>query len=82
MTTAEWNSLSISRRTFIGGALAAASGVAAHAQTEGPAPKRGGILKVSTYPQPSRLDPFTGNSAVDQTVMWTMFDALVDSTRT
>ncbi len=79
MTTAEWNRLgTISRRTFVGGALVAASGVSAHAQTEGLTPKRGGILKVSTYLNPSRLDPFTGNSAVDQTVMWSMFDTLVD----
>src|SRR5437667_3647882 len=68
----------ISRRTFVGGALVASSGLAARAQTEMPAPKRGGILKVSTYLNPSRLDPYTGNSAVDQTVMWTMFDTLVD----
>ena len=58
MTIAEWTSLgSISRRTFVGGALVAASGVGAHAQTEGLTPKRGGILKVSTYLNPSRLDP-------------------------
>ena len=78
MTTADWNGSSISRRTFVGGALAAASGLSAHAQTEGLKPKRGGILKVSTYLNPSRLDPMTGNSAVDQTVMWSMFDTLVD----
>src|SRR5436853_7542927 len=70
---------SITRRTFIGSSAAfAASGLPALAQTEAPPPKRGGILKVSTYLNPSRLDPHTGNSAVDQTVMWTMFDTLVE----
>jgi ABC-type transport system substrate-binding protein len=69
----------ISRRAFVGASAAlAATGLPALAQTEAPTPKRGGMLKVSTYLNPSRLDPHTGNSAVDQTVMWPMFDTLVD----
>src|SRR5437763_7090839 len=68
-TVADSIGSAISRRTFMGASAAlAASGFPAIAQTEAPSPKRGGILKVSTYLNPSRLDPFTGNSAVDQTV--------------
>jgi len=69
----------ITRRTLVGASAGlAASGLPAWAQIEMPTPKRGGILKVSTYLNPSKLDPYVGNSAVDQTVMWSMFDTLVD----
>jgi ABC-type transport system substrate-binding protein len=84
MNEAEWNGRrgDITRRTFVGGVLLATSGLAARAQTEAPTPRRGGILKVSCYLNPSKLDPYTGNSAVDQTVMWPMFDTLVEFDQT
>ena len=75
MTTADWNGSSISRRTFVGGARR--KNCQCPRADRGLKPKRGGILKVSTYLN-RRLDPMTGNSAVDQTVMWSMFDTLVD----
>jgi ABC-type transport system substrate-binding protein len=73
---------SISRRTFVGGSAALATmglpAPGARAQTEAPTPKRGGILKVSAYLNPSKLDPVTGNGGQDQTFLWTMFDTLTD----
>ena len=54
----------ISRRSFVGGAAALAAGglpsQIARAQSEAPAPKRGGILKISAYLNPTKLDPITG----------------------
>src|SRR3954470_6974105 len=79
MNMFEWNARGgLTRRTFVGGSAAlAASSLPALAQSEAPVPKRGGMLKVSTYLNPSRLDPHTGTS-IDQIVLWPMFDALVD----
>jgi ABC-type transport system substrate-binding protein len=72
----------ISRRAFVGGSAALATvgwpAGAALAQTEAPAPKRGGILKISAYLNPTKLDPVTGNGGQDQTFLWTMFDTLTD----
>ena len=72
----------ISRRAFVGGAAAlATAGLpsgAAFAQSESPAPKRGGILRVSAYLNPSKLDPVTGNGGQDQTFLWTVFDTLTE----
>ncbi len=72
----------ISRREFVGGSAALAtvglSSSAAFAQSEAPAPKRGGILKVSAYLNPTKLDPVTGNGGQDQTFLWTIFDTLTD----
>src|SRR5262245_47248742 len=41
-------------------------------------PRRGGILKVSQYANPSSLDPPTGRSGADHPMLWPMFDTLVD----
>jgi ABC-type transport system substrate-binding protein len=72
----------ISRRAFVGGSAALATvglpSQAARAQGEAPTPKRGGILKVSAYLNPTKLDPVTGNGGQDQTFLWTMFDTLTD----
>ena len=71
----------ISRRAFVGGAAALATAglpSGALAQSESPAPKRGGILKVSAYLNPTKLDPITGNGGQDQTFLWSVFDTLTD----
>jgi ABC-type transport system substrate-binding protein len=72
----------ISRRAFVGGAAALATtglpAFHANAQGEGPTPKRGGMLKISAYLNPTRLDPVTGNGGQDQSYLWTMFDTLTD----
>ena len=46
----------------------------AHAQQ----PKRGGVLKVVAYANPSSLDPSTGRSGADHSFLWSIFDTLVD----
>src|SRR5205807_4549710 len=72
----------ISRRAFVGGAAAlAAAGLpsgTALAQSESPAPKRGGILKVSAYLNPTKLDPVACNGGQDQTFLCTVFDTITD----
>lgn len=40
----------------------------------------GGTLKVCTYANPSTLDPSTGRSGADHTVLWSIFDTLIDFT--
>jgi len=67
------------RRDFI--ALVGAAGVGsalgprfAFAQTEG------GTLNVSHYTNPSSLDPHTSRTAADSTVLWPIYDTLVNST--
>lgn len=41
-------------------------------------PRRGGVLRVVTYANPSSLDPATGRSGTDHTYLWPIFDTLVD----
>ena len=40
--------------------------------------KPGGILRVASYSNPSRLDPSTGTNGADQAMLWPMFDTLLD----
>src|SRR3974390_971959 len=40
--------------------------------------RRGGVLKVSQYANPSSLDPSTGRSGGDHPMLWPIFDTLVD----
>lgn len=44
----------------------------------GQQPKRGGVLKVVAYANPSSLDPATGRSGGDHSFLWSIFDTLVD----
>jgi ABC-type transport system substrate-binding protein len=58
-----------------GVALAGATGLPALAQETA---KKGGILKVAAPANPSSLDPATGGSGADHSVLWTMYDTLVE----
>jgi peptide/nickel transport system permease protein/peptide/nickel transport system substrate-binding protein len=62
-----------------GGAAAALGVLPASVSAQGvPNAKRGGILKVSGWANPSSLDPYTGGSGGDHTFLWTMYDTLVE----
>jgi ABC-type transport system substrate-binding protein len=69
----------LSRRESLAltGAAAAASlfgfGVSARA-----APKKGGVLKVSASANPSSLDPATGGAGSDHTMLFPIYDTLVE----
>ena len=57
----------------------AAAGVAlgGGARAQG-APKRGGILRVSAFTNPSSLDPATGGAGSDHAFLFTMYDTLTE----
>lgn len=59
---------------FGGTAVAAAAGWPALAQDA----KKGGILKVAAPANPSSLDPATGGAGSDHSILWTMYDTLVE----
>lgn len=40
--------------------------------------KKGGILKVAAPANPSSLDPATGGAGSDHSILWTMYDTLVE----
>ena len=70
----------LSRRDILalaGGGVAAAgaTGLPAWAQQTA---KKGGILKVAAPANPSSLDPATGGSGADHSLLWTMYDTLVE----
>jgi peptide/nickel transport system permease protein/peptide/nickel transport system substrate-binding protein len=58
-----------------GAAADVALGDRAFAQT---APKRGGILRVSAFTNPSSLDPTTGGAGSDHAFLFTMYDTLTE----
>ncbi|HMN72112.1 MAG TPA: ABC transporter substrate-binding protein [Rhodoblastus sp.] len=62
-------------------ALAGAAGASAFADrfalAQG-APKRGGVLKIAANANPSSLDPATGGSGADHTMLFPMFDTLTE----
>lgn len=58
-----------------GAALAGLTGLPAFAQE---AAKKGGILKVAAPANPSSLDPATGGAGSDHSILWTMYDTLVE----
>jgi peptide/nickel transport system substrate-binding protein len=61
---------------LISGALAGvALGGSAGAQG---APKRGGILRISAFTNPSSLDPTTGGAGSDHAFLFTMYDTLTE----
>ena len=41
-------------------------------------PKRGGVLRVSAFTNPSSLDPTTGGAGSDHTFLFTMYDTLTE----
>lgn len=60
---------------LLGGATAAgAMNLPAFAQAE----KKGGVLKIAAPANPSSLDPATGGAGSDHTILWTMYDTLVE----
>lgn len=58
-------------------AAAAAAGLPGAAQAQG-APRKGGVLRVSSPTNPSSLDPMTGRSGYDHVQLYTMFDTLFE----
>lgn len=80
--TGNLNRFMLSRRSLIlSGATASLAGMTglfphqAFAQTE---PKKGGILRVIHYQNPSSLDPVTGLAGSDYQVLFTLYDRLID----
>lgn len=63
--------IGLDRRAFL-----ALIGSASAAEAQ-PAPRRGGILRVSCPANPSSLDPSTGGSGSDHVFLYTLFDTLV-----
>ena len=57
-----------------GVAAAGAFGLPAFAEAQ----KKGGILKVAAPANPSSLDPATGGAGSDHSILWTMYDTLVE----
>jgi len=58
-----------------GAALAGLTGLPAFAED---AIKKGGVLKVAAPTNPSSLDPATGGSGADHSLLWTMYDTLIE----
>jgi peptide/nickel transport system permease protein/peptide/nickel transport system substrate-binding protein len=58
-----------------GVALSGATGMSAFAQA---AAKKGGVLRIAAPANPSSLDPTTGGAGSDHTLLWTMYDTLVE----
>lgn len=69
----------LSRRDLLalagGMALTGATGMSAFAQE---AAKKGGVLRLAAPANPSSLDPTTGGAGSDHTILWTMYDTLVE----
>lgn len=58
-----------------GAVLAGMPGAAAFAQG---APRKGGVLKVVAAANPSSLDPATGGAGSDHSILWPIYDTLVE----
>ncbi len=54
-------------------AVTGVSGIPAFAQE-----KKGGVLRVAAPANPSSLDPATGGAGSDHTILWTIYDTLVE----
>lgn len=68
----------VSRRVFLGGTAAVAAALTSPGPAVGESPRRGGVLRVSAYLNPSSLDPYTGRSGADQAYLHAFYDTLVD----
>ncbi|WP_176441050.1 ABC transporter substrate-binding protein [Oceanicola sp. 22II-s10i] len=66
------------RRDVLGMAAALGAGALVFDAPFARAQVKGGELRVSQYSNPSSLDPSTGRSGADHTVLWTIYDTLVD----
>jgi peptide/nickel transport system substrate-binding protein len=66
----------MNRREIIGGMAAGAS--VALLGAAGPAPKRGGILRVAADFQPTNLDPIAGSQGGDFRFLYPIYQSLVD----
>ena len=61
---------------LISGAMAGVA-LGGNARAQG-APKRGGILRISAFTNPSSLDPATGGAGSDHAFLFTMYDTLTE----
>src|SRR3981189_1112712 len=61
---------------LISGALAGAA-LGGNARAQG-TPKRGGILRISAFTNPSSLDPTTGGAGSDHAFLFTIYDTLTE----
>ena len=61
---------------LISGAVAGMA-LGGNARAQG-APKRGGILRISAFTNPSSLDPTTGGAGSDHAFLFTMYDTLTE----
>jgi len=68
----------LTRRDALALPLALGAGALTSRLAHGQQPRRGGVLRVVTYANPSSLDPATGRSGTDHTYLWPIFDTLVD----
>jgi peptide/nickel transport system permease protein/peptide/nickel transport system substrate-binding protein len=68
------------RRDFLLASLGAAAlaGLPAGASFAQAAPRRGGIVRIVAPANPSSLDPATGGAGSDHSILWTMYDTLVN----
>lgn len=68
------------RRDFLSASLTAAAlaGMPGGFALAQGAPKRGGNIKIVAPANPSSLDPATGGAGSDHSILWTMYDTLVN----
>ena len=78
MKTIDLGKRTLRRRDMLalmgGAAATGALGLPAWAQEA----KKGGVLKVAAPANPSSLDPATGGAGSDHSILWTMYDTLVE----
>ena len=70
-----WTTRRQAMALMTGAAAGVALGGDAHGQGT---PKRGGILRVSAFTNPSSLDPATGGAGSDHAFLFTMYDTLTE----
>lgn len=64
---------------LLGLTLGSAMGLPALAQGQAQdKAQKGGVLKIATPANPSSLDPATGGAGTDHSILWTMYDTLVE----
>ena len=68
----------IPRRAVLQGAAAAAGTALLPRGSRAEAPRKGGVLRWSMANNPASLDPITGRTASDFTVLYTLFEGLID----
>ncbi|GGC48297.1 ABC transporter substrate-binding protein [Chelatococcus reniformis] len=78
MTNASFGRAALHRRQLL--ALLGGTAAAGLAPLPGYAqePKRGGVLKIAAVANPSSLDPATGGSGGDHTILWPIYDTLTE----